>query len=143
MTLTPAAAMPRLRRTMPETVGQRVKRLRTARALSQPELAALVRVDHATLSRWETDRRRPRSPAIRRALADALGVSVSVLMTGAEAPIDHRAASGPPVGHDRRRAVLAPLRVVVEQVQRLGDEALAEFVDTVVGIGERTVKRYR
>lgn len=140
--------MPRMRqrhRPIPETLGQRIKRLRTALGLSQPELAAVVRVDHATLSRWETDRRRPRSPAIKRALAEALGVSVAVLTTGEETAGDGggRAGSSPPDPPERRRPVLAPLRVVVASIQRLGDEALADFVDAVVQVGDRTLKRYR
>lgn len=132
--------MPRMRhRAMSETMGQRIKRLRTGLALSQPELAALVRVDHATLSRWETDRRRPRSPAIRRALAEALGVSVELLLTGS----DGGAGSRPPSPVERRQPVLAPLRAIVDRVQHLGDEALEDFVAVVVEVGNRTLKRYR
>ena len=126
--------MPRMRqrrhRMAHETLGQRIKRFRLALTLSQPELAAIVRVDHATLSRWETDKRSPRSPAVQRALADALGVSVGELM-GTAVNVVPRPIS------DRRRPVLAPLRGAVSRLQALGDEALADFVAAAVALADQ------
>lgn len=90
-----------------ETLGQRIKRLRATLGLSQPELAAVVRVDHITLSRWETDKRTPRSPAIRRALADALGVTVPVLMEGEHATSSSKAL------HDAAPSLLEALEAVL------------------------------
>ncbi len=132
--------MPRMRRhkmmkPLPETFGARVKRLRLARGLSQPELAALCYVDHATVSRWETDRRRPqRGP--RAALAGALGVSPAYLVGGA-ATIGHE----PMAVAERRRPTLKPLRDAISRVQGMGEDALTDFVADVVALANRWGQR--
>jgi transcriptional regulator with XRE-family HTH domain len=64
-----------------ETPGERIRRLRLARGLSQRELAA-AGVSHAHLSRIETGSRTATIPVLRR-LAPTLGVSVEYLETGA------------------------------------------------------------
>lgn len=63
-----------------ETVGQRLKRLRLERSLSQRELAA-PGVSYAYISRIEAGTRQPSVKALRR-LASKLGVSASYLETG-------------------------------------------------------------
>lgn len=113
-----------------ETLGQRIKRLRVAREMTQPELAAAVGVDHATISRWETGKTEPRAGAMRRALADALGVSATMLVAGRERDIV------PPVplsysGRERRRAILKPLREAIAHVERMTGE---NGLDDLVGI---------
>src|SRR5947208_5262705 len=65
-----------------ETVGQRLRRLRRERGLSQRELAS-PGVSYAYISRIEADARRPSVKALRR-LAPKLGVSVEYLETGSE-----------------------------------------------------------
>jgi transcriptional regulator with XRE-family HTH domain len=132
--------MPRMQRrkmkTAPvETLGARVKRLRLARGLSQPELAALVHVDHATVSRWETDHRMPqRGP--RAALASVLGVPVDYLVHG-----NTTTGHEPMAVADRRRPMLMPLREAVSRVQAIGDEALSDFVADVVALANRWGQR--
>src|SRR5437868_545466 len=63
-----------------ETIGQRLKRLRLERGLSQRELAS-PGVSYAYISRIEGGQRRPSLRAIRM-LARALGVSAQYLETG-------------------------------------------------------------
>jgi transcriptional regulator with XRE-family HTH domain len=63
-----------------ETVGQRLRRLRHERGLSQRELAS-PGVSYAYISRIEAGARRPSVKALRR-LAPKLGVSVEYLETG-------------------------------------------------------------
>src|SRR3989440_6872332 len=63
-----------------ETVGQRLRRLRRERGLSQRELAS-PGVSYAYISRIEAGARRPSVKALRR-LAPKLGVSVEYLETG-------------------------------------------------------------
>src|SRR5438105_5625875 len=63
-----------------ETVGQRLRRLRRERGLSQRELAS-PGVSYAYISRIEAGARRPSVKALRR-LAPKLGVSVKYLETG-------------------------------------------------------------
>jgi transcriptional regulator with XRE-family HTH domain len=46
-----------------ETMGQRLRRLREAKELSQPALARLAGVPLGTLRNWEQDRRVPRLDA--------------------------------------------------------------------------------
>jgi transcriptional regulator with XRE-family HTH domain len=65
-----------------ETIGQRLKRLRQERGLSQRELAA-PGVSYAYISRIEAGTRQPSVKALRR-LAANLGVSADYLETGSE-----------------------------------------------------------
>jgi transcriptional regulator with XRE-family HTH domain len=65
-----------------ETIGQRLKRLRLERGLSQRELAA-PGVSYAYISRIEAGTRQPSVKALRR-LAGKLGVTADYLETGAD-----------------------------------------------------------
>lgn len=65
-----------------ETIGQRLKRLRLAKGLSQRELAA-PGVSYAYISRIEAGTRQPSVKALRK-LAAKLGVSADFLETGSE-----------------------------------------------------------
>ena len=65
-----------------ETIGQRLKRLRLERSLSQRELAA-PGVSYAYISRIEAGTRQPSVKALRK-LAAKLGVSADYLETGSE-----------------------------------------------------------
>jgi tetratricopeptide (TPR) repeat protein len=65
-----------------ETIGERLRRLRTERALSQRELSA-PGVSYAYISRIEAGARRPSVKALRQ-LARKLGVTAEFLETGAE-----------------------------------------------------------
>jgi tetratricopeptide (TPR) repeat protein len=65
-----------------ETIGQRLKRLRLERSLSQRELAA-PGVSYAYISRIEAGTRQPSVKALRR-LAAKLGVSADYLETGSD-----------------------------------------------------------
>src|SRR5437868_15016413 len=67
-----------------ETVGQRLRRLRRERGLSQRELAS-PGVSYAYISRIEAGVRRPSVKALRK-LAPKLEVSVEWLETGREGP---------------------------------------------------------
>lgn len=72
-----------------ETIGQRLKRLRLERNLSQRELAA-PGVSYAYISRIEAGTRQPSVKALRR-LATNLGVTADYLETGSQlAPEEHR-----------------------------------------------------
>ena len=107
-----------------ETIGQRLKRLRLERGLSQRELSA-PGVSYAYISRIEAGTRQPSVKALRR-LAAKLGVSADYLETGSDlAPADAR-----------------ELRLAdVELAIRLGDwdgidEVLAEVIDEAVGAAD-------
>jgi len=65
-----------------ETIGQRLKRLRLERGLSQRELAA-PGVSYAYISRIEAGTRQPSVKALRK-LAVKLGVSADYLESGSE-----------------------------------------------------------
>src|SRR5436190_23516501 len=62
----------------PETLGQRLQRLRSAAGLTQTQLAAAAGVPLASLQNWEIDRREPSFRAACR-LAQALGVTAEYL----------------------------------------------------------------
>src|SRR3954466_14326731 len=72
-----------------ETVGQRLRRLRHERGLSQRELAS-PGVSYAYISRIEAGFRRPSVKALRK-LAPKLGVSVHWLETGRQDPAEQLA----------------------------------------------------
>src|SRR5438128_7381267 len=71
-----------------ETIGQRLRRLRLARGLSQRELS-VPGVSYAYISRIEAGQRQPSVKALRK-LAPRLGVSVDYLETGSEIGNDQR-----------------------------------------------------
>ena len=76
-------------RSTPETIGQRLRRLRLERGLSQRELAS-PGVSYAYISRIEAGARRPSVKALRM-LASKLGVSAEYLETGSDMrPVDER-----------------------------------------------------
>jgi transcriptional regulator with XRE-family HTH domain len=108
-----------------ETIGQRLKRLRLDRGLSQRELAA-PGVSYAYISRIEAGTRQPSVKALRR-LAANLGVSAEYLETGSE------------LGPDEKRELrLADLELAV----RLGEDADAEgplfaLLDEATTAGDR------
>lgn len=92
-----------------ETIGQRLKRLRLERGLSQRELAA-PGVSYAYISRIEAGTRQPSVKALRR-LATNLGVTADYLETGSQ------------LGPDEERELrLADLELAV----RLGDATAVE-----------------
>ena len=67
----------------PYITGSTVRRLREARGLTQAELAAALAVSDKAVSKWETGRGLP-DITLLEPLAEALGVSLSALMTGTE-----------------------------------------------------------
>jgi transcriptional regulator with XRE-family HTH domain len=70
----------------PETIGERLRRLRTERGLTQKEIAA-PGVSDAYISRIEEGERNPSLRALR-LLADKLGVTLEHLETGREIPLE-------------------------------------------------------
>ena len=64
-----------------QTIGGRIYLLRTARHMTQSELAKLVYVDKSTVSRWEHNQAEPDYRTIVR-LSIIFQVSLSYLMTG-------------------------------------------------------------
>jgi transcriptional regulator with XRE-family HTH domain len=71
------------------SLGERVRRLRTERALSQTELAVAAGVTKLTVSRLERDVKFPH-PKTLRSIAQALGVQPSDLIDADEV-MEHRA----------------------------------------------------
>ena len=67
-----------------ETMGQRLRRLRDERSLSQSGLARLADVPLGTIRNWEQDRRIPRLDTAAR-VAKALNVSLDLIAEGVEA----------------------------------------------------------
>jgi tetratricopeptide (TPR) repeat protein len=108
-----------------ETIGERLKRLRLERGLSQRELAA-PGVSYAYISRIEAGSRQPSVKALRR-LAAKLGVSADYLETGSD--MDPRAA---------RELRLADLELAIRLGETDGtEEALEAAIQEAVGAGDR------
>jgi transcriptional regulator with XRE-family HTH domain len=112
-----------------ETIGQRLKRLRLERGLSQRELAA-PGVSYAYISRIEAGTRQPSVKALRK-LAAKLGVSADFLETGAELdPADTRELRLADLElavrlRDPDESVEAGLREVLDEAARAADVAVA------------------
>jgi tetratricopeptide (TPR) repeat protein len=109
----------------PETIGQRLRRLRTERGLSQRELSS-PGVSYAYISRIEAGTRQPSVKALRM-LARKLGISADYLETGSE------------LGDAEQRE----LRLADAELKlRLGDdpgsaeETLSEVLDEAVAAGD-------
>ncbi|MDX6486723.1 MAG: hypothetical protein QOF43_1876 [Gaiellaceae bacterium] len=108
-----------------ETIGERLKRLRLDRGLSQRELAA-PGVSYAYISRIEAGTRQPSVKALRR-LAAKLGVSAGYLETGSD--LDPEAA---------RELRLADLELAVRLGGQDGVEAsLRSTLDEAFAAGDR------
>ena len=65
-----------------ETFGQRLRRLRKAKGLTQEQVANACLISGVTVNRWEKDTRQPRAEELKR-LAAALNVSEEELLNGA------------------------------------------------------------
>lgn len=74
---------------MPETLAERIHRLRLQRGITHRALGARIGVDWKNVWRWETGERMPHAGTLPN-LANALGVSTDYLLTGRETP--HHAA---------------------------------------------------
>src|SRR5436305_563338 len=111
-----------------ETIGQRLKRLRLGRNLSQRELAA-PGVSYAYISRIEAGTRQPSVKALRR-LAAKLEVSAEYLETGSELPpadlLELRLADLElALRLGEADEVQEPLEAVLDEAVSAGDRALA------------------
>ncbi|MBI3928941.1 MAG: helix-turn-helix transcriptional regulator [Armatimonadetes bacterium] len=67
------------------TLGQRIRQLRVERGWTQAELGQLAGMDGRNVTRYETDKVRPRKSMLKR-LADAFDVSVDELEEAALVP---------------------------------------------------------
>jgi transcriptional regulator with XRE-family HTH domain len=126
--------------TGPESIGQRLRRLRLERQLSQRELAS-PGVSYAYISRIEAGARRPSVKALRQ-LARKLGVSVEYLETGsdlrdvderelrlADAELELRLAEDPSRGLD-------VVRQILDEATGAGDSTSALRARVAIGLAE-------
>lgn len=101
---------------MSETsLGRRIEHARTAKGLSQAELARRLAIKPGTLSSWEQDRSTPRANLLN-TLAGILGVSLLWLLNG-----DDSGGTGAPVEQDDMERV----RRKLAQAGRLHTELAA------------------
>ena len=91
------------------TIGKTIKKLRTARGLTQDQLAEQLYVTRQTISNWERGTSRPDLDQLE-AIAGALGVDTTTLLYGERPPVPR------PSG---KRAVLAVLLLAVLAVAPL------------------------
>jgi transcriptional regulator with XRE-family HTH domain len=114
----------------PETIGERIKRLRRERGLAQRHLAA-PGVTYAYISRIESGARVPSVKAIRK-IARALGVTAEYLETGADLHGDEllelrlvEAELGSHLGDVDDNELEAAAEQLVREADELGDRGLA------------------
>jgi transcriptional regulator with XRE-family HTH domain len=70
---------------MSETLGERIKRLRLARGITQKQLAELVGTEWHSAMYWESGSSIPSTPLVQ-PIARALNVTMEYLLSGREAP---------------------------------------------------------
>ena len=128
-----------------ETIGQRLRRLRLGRGLSQRELAS-PGVSYAYISRIEAGARRPSVKALRM-LARKLGVSADYLETGSEIrDVDERelriadAELGLRLDESTERAETA-LRQLYDEAVSAGDAIAASRVSLALGLAAASAGR--
>jgi tetratricopeptide (TPR) repeat protein len=110
-----------------ETIGQRLRRLRTDRRLSQRELSS-PGVSYAYISRIEAGTRQPSVKALRM-LARKLGVSAEYLETGSE------------LGAEEERELRladAELKLRLEEDPGEAEKVLAEVLEEALAAGDTT-----
>src|SRR5437763_3977681 len=110
-----------------ETIGQRLRRLRTERRLSQRELSS-PGVSYAYISRIEAGTRQPSVKALRM-LARKLGVSAEYLETGSEL--------GAQEGRELRLAD-AELKLRLGEDPGDAESVLAEVLEEAIAAGDKT-----
>lgn len=93
-----------------EPLHKRLKRLRTARGLTAKQLASAIRVPESTYREWEYGRTLSGHPFVK--IAEALGVSISALMTGETI---------------EREWIISDLEVIEKQVQALKTKVLSRI----------------
>lgn len=109
-----------------ETIGQRLRRLRLARSLSQRELAG-PGVSYAYISRIEAEARRPSVKALR-TLAPKLRVSVEYLETGSDLNDDEER---------ELRVANAELQLRLDEDGDEAEKALRAILDEAAGAGDQ------
>lgn len=83
-----------------DTLGQRIKRLRIDKGMSQVELGELVNVGNSTVSQWESDKRVPDIATVNQ-LAKVFDVSVDYLLgNGKPRELPQTVAPYLPEGYD-------------------------------------------
>lgn len=130
---------------LPETIGQRLRRLRTERGMSQRELAG-PGVSYAYISRIEAGARRPSVKALRM-LARKLGVSADYLETGSEIrDIDERELKIADAELELRLAALpdeaeAKLVTLRDEAAAAGDCVAASRANIALGLAALSAGR--
>jgi len=109
-----------------ETVGQRLKRLRLKRGLSQRDLSA-PGISYAYISRIEADVRTPSVKAMRR-IASKLGVTVEHLETGEPTPTEIAVSDAGLDFGSLTRAELVTIRTAAAEGAREGALRAAKAV---------------
>lgn len=112
------------------TFGERICRLRTARGLSQEELAVELQVSRQSVSKWETGGSVPELDKLLR-LSEVFGVTLDELVKGAPAPEDggaeEAAADGRAAERTEPPAAPEPARRGPDGIQRIVGVVLLGF----------------
>jgi transcriptional regulator with XRE-family HTH domain len=128
----------------PETVGERLRRLRSERGFSQRDLSS-PGVSYAYISRIEAGARRPSVKALRK-LAEKLGVSAEYLETGSEiAPSEARELRVADLELRLRLDGNAPtveLKELLAEAEAQADEAVAMRAHVALGFATAGQSRY-
>jgi transcriptional regulator with XRE-family HTH domain len=110
-----------------ESIGDRMRRLRVARGLSQRDLSA-PGISYAYISRIEAGARMPSVKALRQ-VAAKLGVTVEHLETGRVTPLEHGVSDA---GVDYTSLTAKELRSIEEAVARAAREGARQAAEEVL-----------
>jgi len=122
----------------PQSIGQRIRQGRQAAGLTQEALAGKCGVSRAAVAQWEGDVTRPSLDHLQKA-AETLGVWLSWLTSGDDAPPSHQPPFSP-AQPDRRRVPVIDF-VHAGKWDQIGDPyepgGGMDFIGTDLGLGPR------
>ncbi len=132
------------------TFGDKVKELRTRNGYSQEELAARTGVTKRTVRNWETEGKYPRSQALYKRLADALGCSEEYLRGEQELFFTQAAEKYGTRGQQQAQAFLDSTRAMFaggdlspEDIDMIGKHFMEMFWEAKENARKFTPARYR
>jgi transcriptional regulator with XRE-family HTH domain len=112
------------------TLGTRIKQLRTEKSLRQEDLAKIIMVNRATLASWEVDRALPDINVIQR-IADVFNVTVDCLLgrKPPEKPKDNISSRIAELPESKKEMIKTMLTVFEMEKQKGSDDGTKNNVD--------------
>lgn len=109
---------------------QRIKEIRMAHGYSQRDLAEKIGVSSSTVAMWETDKRAPRTKALKR-LSELFNVSPMYILGESDNPDPHNSVKESPESDDDK-LIIDPKEIEALQKYMTLDETGKATVDLII-----------